>query len=47
MSTTNCLVVDDSRLSRIMIQKFILKEHPDWNIDEKRITKANSAPALK
>ena len=34
MSTTNCLVVDDSRLSRMMIQKFILKEHPDWNIDE-------------
>lgn len=34
MSTTNCLIVDDSRLSRIMIQKFILKKHPDWNIDE-------------
>ncbi len=34
MPDTNCLVIDDSRLSRMMIQKFILKEHPDWTIDE-------------
>jgi len=34
MSLTNCLIVDDSRLSRMMIQKFILQTHPDWHIEE-------------
>ncbi len=34
MALTNCLIVDDSKLSRMMIQKFILQSHPDWHIEE-------------
>lgn len=32
--TKSLMVVDDSRLSRMMISKFILHFHPDWVISE-------------
>ena len=32
--TTNCLIADDSRMSRMMIRKIISQAHPDWNIVE-------------
>ena len=28
------LIVDDSRVSRLMTRQFILNKHPDWNIVE-------------
>jgi len=31
---TTVLVVDDSRVSRLMSRQFILSEHPDWIIEE-------------
>lgn len=31
---TTVLVVDDSRVSRMMSRQFILNQHPDWIIDE-------------
>lgn len=34
MSTITILVVDDSRVSRMMSRAFILNKHPDWNIEE-------------
>lgn len=33
-STTTILVVDDSRVSRMMSRAFILKKYPDWKIEE-------------
>ncbi len=29
-----CLVVDDSRMSRMMLKKIIVGVHPDWEITE-------------
>ncbi len=29
-----CLVVDDSKMSRMMLKKIINTAHPDWNISE-------------
>ena len=29
-----CLVVDDSKMSRMMLNKIITKAHPDWDIYE-------------
>lgn len=35
MNTRNTvLIVDDSRVSRLMTRQFILNKHPDWNIVE-------------
>jgi CheY-like chemotaxis protein len=31
---TTVLVVDDSRVSRLMSRQFILSQHPDWIIEE-------------
>lgn len=31
---TTVLVVDDSRVSRLMSRQFILGEHPDWIVEE-------------
>lgn len=28
------LIVDDSKVSRLMIRAFILEKHPDWRIEE-------------
>ena len=33
-STTTILVVDDSRVSRMMSRAFILNKHPEWKIEE-------------
>jgi len=30
----NLLIVDDSRVSRMMIRAFVLDKHPDWQITE-------------
>ncbi|MPN21425.1 Transcriptional activator protein ExaE [bioreactor metagenome] len=52
MSTTTILVVDDSRVSRMMSRAFILNKYPDWKIEEaatgeEAIQKMNSiTPAL-
>jgi CheY-like chemotaxis protein len=32
--TTTILVVDDSRVSRLLSRQFILHSHPDWIIEE-------------
>ncbi|HSY29612.1 MAG TPA: response regulator [Burkholderiaceae bacterium] len=32
--TTTILVVDDSRVSRLLSRQFILHNHPDWIIEE-------------
>ena len=34
MPKQNCLIIDDSRMSRMMIQKFIADAHPDWTFEE-------------
>lgn len=34
MDTTRCLVVDDSRTSRMLLVKIIHQINPDWNIIE-------------
>lgn len=33
-NTKTVLVVDDSRVSRMMSRQFILNKYPDWNIEE-------------
>jgi len=32
--TTTILVVDDSRVSRLLSRQFILHKHPDWVVEE-------------
>ncbi len=34
MSQQNCLIADDSRMSRMMLKKIISTLHPDWQIIE-------------
>lgn len=34
MAKINCLIVDDSKMSRMMVKKIILDEYPDWNLVE-------------
>ncbi|MBS3954703.1 MAG: response regulator [Methylomicrobium sp.] len=34
MSQATCLIVDDSRMSRLMLKKIISDLHPDWNLVE-------------
>ena len=34
MPDTHCLIVDDSRMSRMLIHKIIIDAHPDWLIEE-------------
>lgn len=34
MTVKNCLIVDDSKMSRMMVKKIILDAHPDWNLVE-------------
>ena len=34
MSNISCLIVDDSKMSRMMVKKIISTAHPDWNIVE-------------
>ncbi len=34
MSETHCLIVDDSRMARMMVKKFIGDIHPQWPIEE-------------
>ena len=34
MSELNCLIVDDSRMSRMMLKKIIGTTHPDWQLVE-------------
>lgn len=34
MSQQNCLIADDSRMSRMMLKKIITTSHPDWQIIE-------------
>jgi CheY-like chemotaxis protein len=34
MSQQNCLIADDSRMSRMMLKKIISTSHPDWRIIE-------------
>lgn len=51
-NNTTVLVVDDSRVSRMMSRQFILNKHPDWTIieagtGEEALEKMNSVlPAL-
>lgn len=33
-STKSVLVVDDSRVSRMLSRQFILSKHPEWSIEE-------------
>ncbi|MGZ3182443.1 MAG: response regulator [Telluria sp.] len=33
-SPTTVLVVDDSRVSRLMARQYILAAHPDWQVEE-------------
>lgn len=34
MSEKHCLIVDDSKMSRMMVKKIILDAHPDWQLVE-------------
>ena len=34
MTEVNCLLVDDSRMSRMIVKKIIETAHPDWKIEE-------------
>lgn len=34
MTVKNCLIVDDSKMSRMMVKKIILDAHPDWILAE-------------
>ena len=34
MTEKHCLIVDDSKMSRMMVKKIILDAHPDWHIVE-------------
>jgi len=34
MAETHCLIVDDSKMSRMMVRKIILDAHPDWLLTE-------------
>jgi CheY-like chemotaxis protein len=34
MTVKNCLIVDDSKMSRMMVKKIILDAHPDWHLVE-------------
>ena len=34
MSKQTCLIVDDSRMSRMMLKHIIETAHPDWSFDE-------------
>jgi CheY-like chemotaxis protein len=34
MTSQNVLVVDDSRVSRLMARQYILAAHPDWTVEE-------------
>ncbi len=42
--STSLLIVDDSRVSRMMIRAFVLDKHPDWIITE--ATSGNAAIEL-
>ena len=44
MTPKTVLIVDDSRLSRMIIKALILEKHPDWNVLE--ATNAEQAIAL-
>ncbi|PWF54774.1 response regulator [Massilia glaciei] len=50
--TTTVLIVDDSRVSRLMVRQFVLSKAPDWHIIEAATGEeaigavANLAPAL-
>lgn len=34
MPEKHCLIVDDSKMSRMMVKKIILDAHPDWDVVE-------------
>jgi two-component system, chemotaxis family, chemotaxis protein CheY len=34
MTEVNCLIVDDSRMSRMIVKRIIASTHPEWKIEE-------------